>query len=736
MKLILSCIFVSSFLLAFSQKDSQLCDLPSKKVQKILKKASLLSDEAEKIRFYMDAIDLAPLNPFPYYDYGVYTYFVGNAMMESKGPTLAAEKALDKSKDMFEKAHGICKMFHSDCAYFLGVIYYNQGEKKKALSYFKEFKAFDDKDVAKYAADYSVKLSEVNKIIDELEGELLLIDNPVPFDPSIVPNISSPKDEYFPMISPDNELVFFTRKLISDVMGQKITKEDYFFAHRPDVKTSFDSGKPFSKPFNDGSFDSYGSATMSVDNKEMILCACKDIMVRNQKYRNCDLYVTRFERSGSGGNDFTWTPLENLGPGINSVDGWEAQPSLSPDGSMLIYTMYGPHTKNNDLYVSYRDADGRWLPANPIKELNTDGKDKSPFLHQDNETIYFVSSCSNERKGVGGTDIFYSRKENGKWGKPKNVGFPINTVGDEIGLFVSTDGKTAYYSSKGATDWNIFSFNLYREARPHAVALIKGELKDKNGIPISDASIELNYKQSGKKETVKVHGHDGKYTAVVRVEDPEDIVVTIKKEGYTFDSKLVSKEKIQEVRNLIKQIDKEEVQLSEAAKNALAISDAKTETTDTFSSPVIKDLNAINENNLMDGKPAESIEIDQVNLTSSELKIGDTYTLNDILFEIGKAVLTQQSKAVIAQFSLFLKEKNAIEIIIQGHTDNAGDATRNLSLSQERAGAVRDELLLLGIASGRLQAIGYGDTLPKVPNDNEDNRTLNRRTDFLIKKLN
>ena len=72
----------------------------SKRNKKILKKASLISDEAEKIRFYMDAIDLAPLNPFPYYDYGVYTYFVGNAMMESKGPTLAAEKALDKSKDI------------------------------------------------------------------------------------------------------------------------------------------------------------------------------------------------------------------------------------------------------------------------------------------------------------------------------------------------------------------------------------------------------------------------------------------------------------------------------------------------------------------------------------------------------------------------------------------------------------------------------------------------------------
>jgi Tol biopolymer transport system component len=192
-----------------------------------------------------------------------------------------------------------------------------------------------------------------------------------------------------------------------------------------------------------------------------------------QKYRNCDLYVTRFERTGKGGNDFKWTPLENLGPNINSDDGWEAQPTLSPDGNMLIYAVNGANTQDNDLFVSYRDTEGKWGPSTPIVELNTEGKDKSPFLHQDSETLYFVSTCSDSRKGVGGTDIFYSRKEGDKWSKPKNLGFPINTKADEIGLFVSTDGKLAYYSSKQGENWDIFSFDLYREARPRAVALVK-----------------------------------------------------------------------------------------------------------------------------------------------------------------------------------------------------------------------------------------------------------------------
>jgi outer membrane protein OmpA-like peptidoglycan-associated protein len=453
--------------------------------------------------------------------------------------------------------------------------------------------------------------------------------------------------------------------------------EEFTFSQRPDVKTDFNKGEPLKPPFNDGTFTNYGSATLSVDNKEMIICACKKEQVYGRDYLNCDLYTTKYERSGAGGNDFSWTPLKNMGPGINTKDGWEAQPSLSSDGNTLFYTAARPSTRDNDIFVVKRNADGTWGDARPFDEINTDGKDKSPFLHQDSETLYFVSSSTDTRKGVGGLDIFYVREENGKWSAPKNIGYPINSKEDELGLFVSTDGKIAYYSSRVGGNWNIYSFELYEEARPKAVAILKGELKDEKGEPVKDATIEIAYAGSNEVTQVKVNGDDGKYAAVVKADTKQDVMVTVKKEGHAFDSKLIAKEEI---------------------------------------------------------KP-EKVSIKGNNLTVKELKVGEAYTINDILYATNSSTLTDKSKFILKGFARFLKENPTITVAIQGHTDDVGDDAQNLALSEARAKGVKDYLVSQGIDADRLSAKGYGETKPKVPNTSDPNRAKNRRTDFVIESL-
>src|SRR5690554_4523076 len=77
----------------------------------------------------------------------------------------------------------------------------------------------------------------------------------------------------------------------------------------------------------------------------MIICACRDERVRGQMYRNCDLYVTYYERTGEGGNDYIWSELKNLGDGINTNDGWEGQPSMSADGNTLYFAANRPTTQ-------------------------------------------------------------------------------------------------------------------------------------------------------------------------------------------------------------------------------------------------------------------------------------------------------------------------------------------------------------------------------------------------------
>ncbi|MEY3438574.1 MAG: hypothetical protein RL265_1159, partial [Bacteroidota bacterium] len=520
---------------------------------------------------------------------------------------------------------------------------------------------------------------DVNEVLKDSKAEQEVLAIEVPFSPSIVKNVSSDKDEYFPMISPDNELIFYTRKLdranLGDIRSNIV--EEFTFSKRSDVKSAFNYGEPLKRPFNTGEFTNYGAATLSVDNKEMIICACKKEIVYGQEYLNCDLYTAQYQRSGEGGNDFVWSKLVNMGAGINTKDGWEAQPSLSADGNTLFYTVARPTSRDNDIYIVKRKEDGTWGDARPFDEINTDGKDKSPFLHQDSETLYFVSSTSDTRKGVGGLDIFYMREENGKWSEPKNIGYPINSKEDEIGLFVSTDGNLAYYSSRVGGNWNIYSFELYEEARPKAVHILKGELKDENGNPVTDAAIEISYSGSDEVTKIKVNGDDGKYAAVVKTETKQDVMVTVKKENHAFDSKLISKESFKTDELVIRGND----------------------------------------------------------LNVKELKLGESYTINDILYATNSAILNDKSKFILKGFARYLKDNPSIQLTIQGHTDDIGEDIQNRTLSENRAMIVKDYLISQGIQANRLASKGFGETQPKVENTSETNRAMNRRTDFSIEKL-
>lgn len=672
---VLSCILFTSTA-AFSQTEDPSCLPPSKKALKYLEAAEKATDPVVASDNYQKAIDEAPDNAMCYFSYGKYAYDMGMKYFESNPNPSLGERSFQKAEVMLEKAAEFCNDYHSDMYYYLGVINYSQSELDKANSWFEKFVAFKNDDNSRYGTEYAKQLKDVKEVLAQYKEEKDLQANEVPYNPKLVTNVSSTQwDEYFPMISPDNELMFFTRKIDRKNLGDQVSnwKEEFTFSKRADDQLPFDAGVPFPKPFNDGSFDSYGAASMSVDNKEMILCACKKTEVSGQPYMNCDLYSTTFELSDEDKSGYKWSPLVNLGPKINTANGWEGQPSLSADGNTMFFTANRPTTKDNDIFMVKRNPDGTWGAAVPFDIINTDGKDKSPFLHQDSETLYFVSTSTDTRKGIGGLDIFYMREENGEWSKPKNIGYPINTKEDELGIFVSTDGKLAYFSSRVGGNWNIYGFELYEEARPKAVAILKGELKDPTGNPVTDATIEVAYANSDKVEQVKVNGNDGRYAVVVKTETPQDIIVSVKKEGAAFDSKLITKE---------------EVAKKEDRKNN--------------------------------------------DLAVKELKVGEAYTINDILYDYNSDMLSDKSKFILREFARYLKDHESIQIAIQGHTDSDGDDARNLDLSDRRAKGVKTYLLSLGIAADRLTAKGFGETQPKVANDTAENKAKNRRTDFVI----
>ncbi|MEZ5029840.1 MAG: OmpA family protein [Saprospiraceae bacterium] len=106
--------------------------------------------------------------------------------------------------------------------------------------------------------------------------------------------------------------------------------------------------------------------------------------------------------------------------------------------------------------------------------------------------------------------------------------------------------------------------------------------------------------------------------------------------------------------------------------------------------------------------------------------------LNYVQFETGSTNLTADSKYELSNLVKVMNENPSMSIEIAGHTDDVGDAASNMSLSQSRAGVVADYLREQGIASERYIARGYGQNRPIVPNDSDENRAQNRRTEFRI----
>lgn len=676
---------------AFSQEEEEVneaCNPPQKKTIKLIENAINSESIQAAVDNFNKAMEAEPENAMAYYEYGLYAYNQGMDYLKTDLSGEKSNRSFKKSEEMFQQVLDVCEEYNAGTYYYLGVIKYMQRDNEKAKEYLLKFKAYKNMDNNRFPNDYGTMLKNANGVLKkwEQEGSVEKVEiAEVPFKPFRVQNVSSTNNEYFPMISPDNELMFYTRQVDRKLLGDMMSnwKEEFTFSQREALANSFDKGNPFKSPFNDGEFVSYGAATMSVDNKEMIICACKKEVVRGQDYKNCDLYSTTYSQTGKNGDSYNWTPLQSLGSNVNSIDGWEGQPSISADGNTLYFSSSRKDSRNNDndIYISERKADGTWGLARPFDEINTDGKDKSPFIHQDNETFYFVSESTEKRPGAGGLDIFYIKKENGKWSKPKNIGVPINTPGDELGIFVSTDGELAYYSSNQGGDYNIFGFELYKEARPTPVMIMKGTLTDNKGKTVSGAEIEISYGESDEVQKVKVNGDDGKYAAAIKMDPTKDVLVSAKKEGAAFAAKLITKEEIQ-------------------AQNA-----------------------------------KKEVSVKGKDMEVSKVEVGGAYVIDDILYTTASADLSQRSKVMLKQFARYLKDNPTMKIVIQGHTDDVGDEGKNLQLSSDRARVVKEYLISQGISSSRLTSQGLGETQPKVQNDSEEARAKNRRTEFKIVSL-
>jgi len=594
-----------------------------------------------------------------------------------------------------EKVKANCPDFHSDIYYYLGAIYL--GQKKFALAVenqqlFLDFISDDEKKFSKKYEQYRVETE------DDLKYAKFFAEayaHPVPFDPTVVRDVSTNEgDEYLPLLTPDNEKLYFTRRWEDNTPDRNSVvnnSHEVRYVEKFSVSNltsgKFTKGNEMPEPFNADKKSNYGGVTISLNNRHLYVTICKPYFdKKKQAYLyNCDIYQSNFVfglNKLKGVEEWYWTEPENCGPNINTPTGWESQPSLSADGKHLYFASIREGSQGIDIYRSDKTEEGWGMSKNVGAPINTKFNDKSPFVHTDSKTLYFSSQG---HLGFGGFDIFYARQnDDGSWNEPINIGHPINTDEDEHGFVVSTDGKKVYYSSARIgnvrTRLNILSFDLYKEARPENVVFVKGNV-DLTEASTSDKRISIENLNSKKAAEFEIDETDGTFAAVIAVKPGDKVVLKVEGEDVAYNARLI------EVPDSI--IEQEEI---------------------TKLEPIAQEINVV----------AKSEEV------------GESYRLDDIHYETNSADISDRSKVILEDFGEYLKEKTSIKVAIHGHTDNVGVETENLVLSTDRAYSVKAYLEAMGISSARLQFKGFGSSKPMVSNATEEGKIQNRRTEFVL----
>jgi outer membrane protein OmpA-like peptidoglycan-associated protein len=537
--------------------------------------------------------------------------------------------------------------------YRLGEAHYSLGNYQKALQAYEKYSA--------QSASESSRGKEVERRIKSCRFAIEAVKNPVEFQPERLPaEVNSKFDEYWPSLSIDGRNLVITRLIENP---GRIPQEDFYIS-------KFDSsGWQQATPLVElNTPENEGAQSLSADGSILFFTACN----RAQGLGSCDIYYS-FRRNGR------WARPVNAGPPLNTPQ-WEAQPSFSSDGRILFFTSNRSGGKGQkDIWkaeIIGVDPLGRleWdEPVNLGDSINTPGDEISPFIHASNQSFYFAS---NFHAGMGGFDLFLAEiHHDSVFSQPENLGFPVNTLNDEQGLYVSTSGEKAFFASARAeTGLDIFSFLLDESIRPVPATYVNASVVDAVTGESVQALIDLVNLSDENRESRKELTND-RGEVLLCLPTGSNYAFSVSKEGYLFYSnafELTEHRRIYDPYNLL-------------------------------------------------------IELQPV-------QAGAEMNLYNIYFETDSFRILPKSEPELQKLVSFLKNNSGLSVEIQGHTDNTGSAERNQELSELRAKSVVDYLVEHGVDSTRLNAAGYGAANPVAANETEAGRRLNRRTTIKILK--
>ena len=585
-----------------------------------------------------------------------------------------------------KKAQALNPLIANDIEYQLGVAYHANYQFDLAIESFQKYRALlSPSDMQQIGNVLSRKVIECNNAKEFMKDTVrAFIDN-------MGGNINGPYSDYSPLVTADQSMMVITSKRDNKYNDKKGVDNEFdeniWVSTRTGLNWSplVDIGEPLNTKENDATIG------ISPDGQKMFTYYGK---------KGGDILFT--EKKGA-----VWTKPEFFNA-VNSP--WhESAASFSFDGRTVYFsstnrdkvTNFGQH----DLFKCVLDEKGKWSdPINLGATINTQFDEVDVFMHPDGRTMYF---SSDGHKTMGGYDVFKSElQDDGSWSEPKNLGYPINTPGDERFFVLAGSGRNGYYSSSkdggfGKHDVYMITFlgpekkakmttenNLIAvfanpikqevvieksvEIKTSRLTIVKGTVSDAFAATLTylEAQIEITDNATGKLiSTLNSNAATGKF--LIPLPSGKDYGIAVKKDGYLFYS-------------------------------------------ENFNIPATKDYQEI-----------------VLDIKLMQIKKDSKIVLRNVFFEFGSAKLDPKSFTELDNLIKILADNPNMIIEIGGHTDNSGSKTFNQKLSESRAQSVVN-YIAKSIPMTRLQYKGYAFDVPVADNATEEGRALNRRVEFKI----
>jgi len=529
--------------------------------------------------------------------------------------------------------------------------------------------------------------------------------------------VNSEFSELNPVISPDGRTLYFGRKNHPanryGVKGSETISgsQDIWFSEK--VGDTWSTARRLSEVLNRDQYNTILS--ISPDGQTILL---KGAYV-NGTYETRGFSISNKTTAG-------WTvPVKVAIPGYEQMSkGKNEYAYLTMDGkAILLAFSRKKNSEDDDLWVSFFE-EGQWTrPLELGEEINTKYSETTPFLSADGKTLYF---SSDRPGGQGSQDIYMTRRLDDTWQhwrKPQNLGSPINTDEYDAYYSIAAKGDYAYFmSGKGS----LGKKDIFRLALESSLRDSVKESPDESGL-VNKSSLVGGAAPDSVKES-PLRGPVNGSTRSVTSQDSDPVVllsgtVLNQNTGKVPEDAMVTYEDLSNGK-VIGQAKPD----PSTGKYKLVLPYGKNYGITAKAKGLIPTSTNLDLTTIR----GRYLELDDRDLSMVPLVKGNTATINNLFFDLGKATLKPESAPELKRILQVMAENKTLVIEISGHTDNTGSDEINTKLSLERANAVKENLLKGGIDQARIKTKGYGKSKPKADNATEEGRQINRRVEIEI----